>query len=142
MIQKKSTKEKNVKFGWWSVELPSNWTYRQDKECVAFYAEPTVGVLQISAHRKPRGRVTNDDIKEFTQEHIDAGGKLIKIKLEHMEGFWVQYISNDIYSKELWLRDHGIILFVTYNVEAISKHKETKAISHILNSLKVEDKKD
>jgi hypothetical protein len=122
---------------WWSVELPDNWSGSRDDTCATFLADPPVGALQISAASKGTDFVTDDDLKDFAQEYIDAGTKLGRATYGSFSGFYLRYSEGAIYWKHWWLRSRNIIVYATYNTALETKGVEDEAIERILSTLRL-----
>jgi hypothetical protein len=76
---------------WWSVDLPPGWYGYADDRCSTFKANPEIGVLQISAARKSGDPVTEDELKEFALERIDAHIPLQSVTFGDFSGFTATY---------------------------------------------------
>jgi hypothetical protein len=74
--------------GWWSVELPNGRNCRHD-HFATFLDTPSVGALQISAARKERGAITDEDLIDFAKERI-SGVKIEKSNTFPCNGFFVR----------------------------------------------------
>src|SRR5205823_3882442 len=109
----------------------------QDETCATFLADSPIGALQISAASKGMGFVTDDDLKDFAQEHIDAGAKLGTVTYGPFSGFYLHYPEGEHYWKHWWLRSGNILVYVTYNAEIAAKGVEDEAIERILSTLRL-----
>ncbi|HMD72185.1 MAG TPA: hypothetical protein VKF41_12610 [Bryobacteraceae bacterium] len=120
---------------WWSVELPAHWSGYPDAGCSTFRAEPSLGVLQISAVRKDTGIVTEEDLREFAEERIAPGLRLERVWFDALSGLMANYRRDGLHWQEWWLRSGPLMVYVTYNVSQEYAAAEQVAISSILCSL-------
>lgn len=120
----------------WSIELPSGWTVTQEEECTTLQADYLMGKLQLSSARKEKGLVTDEDLREFAQDHIEAGAKLGSAEFGPFSGFYISYSTEDTYWREWWLRSGTVIVYVTYRVELDAKGTENVATGEVLSTLK------
>jgi hypothetical protein len=123
---------------WWSVDLPPNWSGHPDDSCSTFSAEPSLGVLQISAARKDTGIVSEDDLGEFAEHRIGHLG----IRIEHVgpglfSGFTASYRENCLFWRKWWVRSDHLMVFITYNVDQGNEAAEQLVVLGILSSLAV-----
>jgi hypothetical protein len=122
---------------WWSVELPPTWRGDPDGDCSTFRADATLGVLQISAARKDKGIVIDDDLKEFAYERVAPDVRLEKVTFGAFCGFTARYAENGLSWQEWWLRLETVTVYVTYNVVLGNEAAEQDAVTEILTSLRI-----
>ncbi len=72
---------------WWTVRLPDDWITEHDDTCASMFAESRVGALQICAARNSNGPATDDDIRDFAKEHLDAGALIKPVTCGSFTGF-------------------------------------------------------
>ena len=121
---------------WWSVELPDRWSGQQDKECVTFCARPPIGALQISAARKEKGIVSDEELNEFADNEVAGSQSLTKVKFGKFAGRRVEYSAAGVSWTKYWLVSGPLLLYVTYNVDEEKKGLERREVEEILGSLK------
>ena len=127
---------------WWSICLPDDWTIEQDNTCITMFSESGFGALQISASCNNNGSATDDDLREFAQEHIDAGASLEPIICGEFTGFYLHYSIEEVYQREWWLRCGNTVVLATYTSDIEDKGNEDKNMNNILNTLKkIDDNK-
>ena len=120
---------------WWSVQLPSGWNGRVDEQCVTFCGSPNLGALQISSARKESGPVTDQDLREFAEEHI-AENQLKREQYGPFIGFSTEYSKAGFFWRKWWLRSGSLMAFATYNVTQDDKGVENVDVERILDSLR------
>lgn len=120
---------------WWSADLPSGWRGVEEAKCATISRQPRLGVLQVSAARKPKGLVTDQDLRDFAEEHVVAGKVLVGIAYKSFSGFSVDYAKDRLFWKEWWLRSGNLMIYATYNVERGKEDIEKNDLDYILNSL-------
>ncbi|HEY6972465.1 MAG TPA: hypothetical protein VJA94_24870 [Candidatus Angelobacter sp.] len=121
---------------WWSADLPNGWQGHQEPECATISREPRLGVLQVSAVKKPDGMVTDDDLRDFAEDHVVAGRALLPVEYKVFSGFALSYLKGSLFWKEWWLRSGDMIVYATYNVQKDREHIEADDLETILSSLK------
>lgn len=131
-------------FTWWSVEVPEDWFCTQNENCVTMYANPALGVLQISSAKKETGSVTDEELREFANDRITtakARHDLLLVKNPNTSGIHISYETKGILWKEWWLRHGSIMLYVTYNISAemsaVIRTFEFDKIKEIVDSIRV-----
>jgi len=118
----------------WSIEVPDGWTVRDEDEVTTFEADPPVGALQVSAYAKD-GPVTDEDLKEFAEEHITAGATPDTIEHPIYDGFAISYEVDEQFWTEWYLRHENQMLYVTYTCAESDEGTEDETISGMLGSL-------
>ena len=122
---------------WWSIELPPHWSGYPDAGCSTFRAEPPLGVLQISAARKERTVVTDEDLREYTDERIASGVRPERASFDAFSGFTASQRKDGLFWQEWWLRSGKLLVYATYNVDQEYAAAELVGVSSILSSLAV-----
>jgi len=120
---------------WWSVDLPPNWSGHPDDACSTFRAEPSLGVLQISAARKDTDPVSEDDLREFAADRIAQGASIQRASFATFSGFTASRRKNGLLWDEWWLRSGQLMVYATYNVDQKDSAAERGVVSRILSSL-------
>jgi hypothetical protein len=108
---------------WWSLEVPAGWTGKEEDVCDTFESDEGVGALQVSAHRKEVGPVTDDDLREFAGDvplKAVAYGTVTGFRTRFSEGgtFWIKW----------WLRSGHTMIHVTYNCALEERKEEEEAL--------------
>ena len=120
---------------WWSVQLPENWEAEQDDVCVTFTSNSSSGTLQVSAAQNSNGPVTDEDLLEFAEEHLEAGVKPHNILAGNFRGFYIRYSDDEFYYKNWWLRNDNTVVFITYTTDIEQCGQDDTVIEQIVNSL-------
>ncbi len=120
---------------WWSADLPSGWRGVEGAKCATISRQPRLGVLQVSAARKPSGFVTQKDLQDFAQGHIAAEKSLVQVEYKSFSGFSVDYTKDSLFWKEWWLRSGNLMIYATYSVERGKEEIEKNDLEYILSSL-------
>ena len=119
----------------WSVCLPPRWEVRREPECTTFYADPDLGVLQISSALKDFDMVTNVDLMDFARASVPTNVELTHIGLSHFEGLTAIYEENEVLWQKWWLRSNHLLLFATYNGPAVRALTERLVVQEIVGTL-------
>jgi len=128
---------------WWKCKIPDEWSYDYQEGCVSFASDQNIGALQVSAACKDDKTVSEIDLRDFAQEHIETGAKLKDTKYGDFSGYFISYaIEENEYWQEFWLKCKNIMLYITYNCDFSCKGKENDTIVDILDSLKINIIKD
>jgi hypothetical protein len=120
---------------WWSADLPCGWRGIEEANCTTISRQPRLGVLQLSAARKPEGLVTEQDLRDFAEEHIPTGQSMVQVECKLFSGFSVDYTKDRLFWREWWLRSGNLMIYATYNVERGKEDIEKTDLDYILNSL-------
>jgi hypothetical protein len=80
----------------WELDLPSDWTAEHDDTCVTLERAGGVGALQISGAQKD-GDVTDDDLRDFAAEHLEAGAVPSAAICGEYSGFILKYGEGGMY---------------------------------------------
>ena len=124
---------------WWSVDVPSNWCVRADKECATFQRNPSLGVFQISSARKEHSLITDADLSEFANDGIPTGTQLVRVVYGSFSGFTACFEKGDLMWREWWLRAEGLMVYATYNVSMLRVREavdEQADVERVLTTLK------
>ena len=121
---------------WWSVQLPADWSSEEHSECVALFADSGIGALQISAARNNNGPATDDDLRDFAKEHLDAGALIKPVKCGTFTGFYFHYSIDDTYHRQWWLRCDDTVVLTTYTCDLNQKGQEDTVVDDILSTLR------
>lgn len=119
----------------WQAILPDGWESQRDDNCVTLYHPDGVGALQISAAFK-YFLVTDEDLRDFASEHLQAGAKIRELTCGEFAGFTLAFGVDDAYWRHWYLRRDNQMLFVTYNCPRDDRGTEDEPVSQILASLR------
>ena len=115
--------------------LPDDWGGEQDDTCTSMFSESGVGALQVSAARNSNGPATDDDLRDFAKEHLDAGAPIKPLTCGAFTGFYLHYSTDDMYQRQWWLRCGDTVVLATYTSDLEEKGKEDAVVDGILNTL-------
>lgn len=118
----------------WKIELLPEWVGEVDEDCSTIYHPDGVGALQISAFVKD-SEVTEEDLKGFAKDHIEAGARLSPLNAEGFKGFTFAFgVENEFW--QFWYVSAGnVALFITYNCEANDRDYEVEDIRTMVASV-------
>ena len=120
----------------WSVQIPEGWTGQHDPECATIVGDRDVGALQISVAFKDTV-VFDTDLREFAEEHLEAGAKTRSVQLGDFVGFAIAFSKEDSFWKHWYLRNGKQALLVTYICSLGDRGVEDAAVNMILSTLSV-----
>src|SRR5947209_11119624 len=95
---------------WWSVELPEGWSGEHDETCSTIFDDQGRGALQISAAMKADDEVSDDDLKEFATDDLEAGAELHATSFGPFVGFRADALEDDFWRETWWLRSGRVML--------------------------------
>lgn len=121
---------------WWSVQIPDDWIVEQDDTCTSVFSESGVGALQLSAARNSNGPATDDDLRDFAKEHLDASAPIKPLACGAFTGFYLHYSTDDLYQRQWWLRSGDTVVLATYTSDLEDAGKEYALVDSILKTLK------
>ncbi len=120
----------------WRAELPPGWCAQHGPGNVAIYRPDGVGALQISSFRKPRGAVSDADLREMAGGVPADGSGLRPVRAGEFAGLRCESLDD----REHWVRWFvglgAIALHVTYNCPALECGREREAVERVVGSLK------
>ncbi|WP_145062908.1 hypothetical protein [Engelhardtia mirabilis] len=120
--------------GSWWLSIPPGWSEVSDPDCATIVSEGELGTLQISAAFAP-GDVTDADLRDFAQEHIDAGAPTADVVAGDFRGFEIAYDDGEAYWRQWYLRAGSQILFVTYGCPLDAVGVDDAALESALGTL-------
>jgi hypothetical protein len=115
--------------------MPADWEATDEVDCVTLVRSGHPGSLQISAARKPRGLVTERDLKEFATEGRDQAPPLQTVTYSILNGLYSEQTKKGMFSREWWLARNDLLIYVTYNVPQESKEKQPGIIDQIVETI-------
>ncbi len=121
---------------WWSVQLPAGWEWEEDEDCIAFFSDDSVGALEVSACRKEDEAVNNNDLLEFIPAELREITEVAPVVIGEFTGFYAQYIEDDSYWRQWWLKVDRLMIYVTYNASTSDGTAEDAIVNEILSTLK------
>lgn len=119
----------------WEVELLPEWVGEHAEDCATIYHPDGVGALQISSYSK-NDSVTEADLKDLAQEHIDFGAKLGKAEAGAFEGLTFAFGSDGEFWQFWYVAKGNIALLITYNCNEADLGPEREHAKSIVASLR------
>ena len=119
----------------WQISLPDDWISDEDDGCTSIYHDKGVGMLEVSAVEQP-DEIVPDDLLSLASEHLDQGAKVETVELGDFDGIELNYVEDDIYWREWYLKSGKLLLFVTYNCDTGDEEKEEGMLDVMLATLK------
>lgn len=116
--------------------MPAEWKGVPEEKCATFSRTPPLGALQISSARKEAEPVTDQDLLEFAVNRLPREAPIHPVRLGPFIGFSKNYVKDNSYWREWWLRCDRLMVYVTYNVAKEYKAVEDLDIDLILDSLR------
>lgn len=118
----------------WAVQIPDTWHETPGDECVTLQARTFVGALQISSFAKG-GPVTDDDLRDFAEEHLVAGARAAEVSLGEFTGIRIAFGADGNFWRQWYLRSGNQMIFATYNCSEAYRGQEDSEVNEILASL-------
>ena len=119
---------------WWKAKVPGDWDTNEDDVCVTFKSQRWSGAIQVSAAIKAAAQVTDADLRELADQRI-ANRQVKIVTTAKFEGIHVEYLDNDNFWREWWLRSGNLMVYITYNVEKQLQVVERATIEEFINGL-------
>ena len=119
----------------WEVDLLPDWIGEHTEECTTIYHPDGVGALQISSYSK-NDSVTESDLMDLAQEHIDTGAKPVKAEAGAFEGFTFAFGIDGEFWQFWYVARDNIALLITYNCNEADLGPEREHAKSIVASLK------
>lgn len=119
----------------WKVQLPEGWLGEHDEECSTIYHPEGVGALQISSYSKS-DTVTEADLKNMAQDHIDAGANLAKASAGEFSGFTLAFGSDGEFWQFWYVGKGNTALLLSYNCEEADLGPERDYAKNIVANLR------
>lgn len=134
MIHRSQASQCIFKSNWWTVEVPSGWKAREDKNCVTLSNGPT-NALQISAAAKG-AVITDEELLEFGRDRCPNDQAPQRVATKYFAGVHAEYVQDGISFREWWLSSGGLMLHVTYNCDSGERDTQRNVIERIVQSLR------
>jgi len=81
-------------------------------------------------------KVTDEDLKDFAQDHVEAGAKLSDSISGDFKGFTLAFGVDDEFWQHWYVAKENTALFITYNCKAVDREVEIDGIKTMVASLK------
>lgn len=106
---------------YWAMQVHEDWRDESDDTCATFVSPKIGGALQVSAARNSNGPATDGDLRDFAQEHFDAGAPMTEVTVGDFQGYYLHYGIDEFYQRQWWLRNSDTIVMITYTCDAQSR---------------------
>src|SRR5262245_29349606 len=88
---------------WWEIDLAEGWDAESEETCTRICDPEGVGALQISAYRKERGKVTNEDLLDLAELDKEARRHLREQACGEFHGFALVHSEDEAFWRQWWL---------------------------------------
>ena len=118
------------------MEVESGWAAECDADCVSFWRENGVGALQISAYKHSSGTISDGELRNLLKDEIPESAVPQCITCGEFVGVEIDYVTEGIFWRKLWLTHGPLLVFITYNSDGEDNNVERQAVDEMLSSLK------
>ncbi len=118
----------------WAIKLLPDWTGEHDEDCSTIRHPEGLGALQISVFSKD-SEVTDEDLKDFAQDHVEAGARLSESNSGEFKGFTLAFGVDEEFWQYWYVAKGNTALLITYNCEAADREVEIDDIKTMVASL-------
>ncbi len=118
----------------WRISLLRGWIGEDEEACSLIYHPEGVGALQISSYTKD-GTVTEVDLKDLAQDHLDAGARLAPAKAGDFKGFTLKFGSNGKTWQVWYVANGPNALMITYNCQEEDNEIEIGSVKDMISTL-------
>lgn len=127
-----------MRVGWdgWSFEVSDAWEMTDHPECLTLELSQEAA-LQASSAYKSAGGVTDHDLLEFAERNPEWGDAR-GVQCGEFTGFAFDYVDEDDAWLRCFLRNGGVLLFITYTGTPAAKKREASEVQKVLESLRAE----
>ena len=119
----------------WSLVVPSAWKAWHDDECATLVDSDESGALQIGAAFKDSD-VTDQDLRDFAAEHLEAGAVPVDVQLGEFRGFEIGFATEERAWCQWYVRHEHQMLFITYNCNPSTESQHADVLDATLQSLR------
>lgn len=120
----------------WTVDAPAECTVVRHPECLTLEISDR-GALQFSSATKHSGQVDYADLQQIAERLNDGWGVAESALCGDFSGILFTYTDRAAVSWRRWFLGHeAILLFVTYNAEALISTADEELIQRTLGSLR------
>lgn len=118
----------------WSIDLPEPWEAEVEEECTTVTHNDSLGALQISSATKD-GPVIDADLMELAEDYLTRGTP-DKVTFSKFVGLCLPYIEDHVAWRVWFVRSGDLLVFMTYNCDALDRGLEDEEIDSIVHSLR------
>ena len=120
---------------YWSMRIREDWSEQSDETFATFLSPGVEGALQVSAARNSKGSATDDDLRDFAQEHFDANAPIAQVEVGEFKGYYLHYRFEDVYQRQWWLRSVNTVVMITYTCSHTDRGVDDQATDEMVASL-------
>jgi hypothetical protein len=117
------------------MQVHDNWQDESDDTCATFISPKVGGALQVSAARNSDGPATDDDLRDFAQEHFDAGAPIAEVIVGGFRGYYLHCGMDEFYQRQWWLRNVDTVVMITYTCDARNRGVDDSEIDSMVVTL-------
>lgn len=124
-----------VQTEWWCLELPDEWSADMEDDCVTISDCDSVGSIDITVVRKDSGNVSEEELRDFSSDLLDAGERPNEVVVNEASGLLFAYDEEGHAWREWYLRKGPVLVYITYNSELENKGLDDAIVDEILGTL-------
>ncbi|MFA7555494.1 MAG: hypothetical protein WCY88_14695 [Spongiibacteraceae bacterium] len=124
-----------VESQWWIVELPDEWEAEQDEETIIISDEDGVGDIEITTLQKEQGDVSDEELKQYTEDLQRQYGAGKAINIAELQGYYFSYKDQGDAIREWYLRCDSLLVLITYSCDIDNAGMDDGAVDDILATL-------
>jgi hypothetical protein len=125
---------KKYKGSGWELNIEDSWVVEDTDGLITIYNPQGVGALQVSSYSKD-SIVTEYDLKELAQEHIDAGAKVDSYIQHDSKVLTLAFGVDGEFWQHWYIAINHQALFVSYNCDVSERSVEIDTIKKIVASI-------
>jgi len=121
----------------WKLTVSAPWQLRQVDQCIEITQPEGMGAIHISAARKQKGLVSDDDLRNSAAKELPEGEELSEAFFGEFTGFSTSYTDwhTDTFWKKWWLGNRDVMLYLTYNCNRGDEELELPYAEKLLTHL-------
>ena len=121
----------------WLLKMMPGWEATKDEECITFAKiDSGFGAFQISCYVKVNGFVTDEELEDFAEGDSLDGADVEKVNFPIFTGIYARHVTGANYWRRWWLRSGSVMIYATYNCEAVHKDVEQEDVNQMIMTLK------
>ena len=131
------SQRKLFRSAWWTLTAPATWSGRESEGVTELVANPRLGLVQVSAARKPAENVTLEDAYSFAENSATPAEAAKPIQQGTTSGLYAEYTQSGSYWREWWLFHDRVLVFVTYTVIEELRDIERDVLDEMISSITI-----
>ena len=128
-----------VESQWWIIDLPPEWIAEQDDDTIIISDEDGVGEIAITTLQKESGYVTDQELKEYSQEVSDVFGTAQTVDVGELSGFYFSYQDEGDAVLDWYLRSDDLLVLITYSCLIENTGMDDAAVNEILGTIFIKE---